>query len=137
MLIHCIFAAMKLAMRLLFVFYALLLVWVSVNPSMGLSKITINETTFRVDYPLHAIAFILFPIIGYFANGQNGSHRLWWAFNSVSLSLAIGTEYLQLLISQRTFNPYDILSNVLGLTIGIVLVKLYRWVYQRQKQKSR
>lgn len=124
-------------MRIVFVVYALLLVWVSVSPSMGLSKITVNETTFRIDYPLHALAFVLFPVIGYFANGQNGSHKVWWALNSISLSLAIGTEYLQLFISQRSFNPNDIFFNVLGLAIGIALVTLYRWINKSNKGKSK
>jgi len=123
---------MKYFFRVLFSVYIVLILWVSLNPSSGITRLGINESSYRVDYFLHAIAFLVLPIIAYFSSSDNKKRKFWWILIAISVVIAIGTEFLQNFVPDRTFNPLDILSNLSGLFIGIILVTLYQKI---KKQK--
>ncbi|MFP4556472.1 MAG: VanZ family protein [Bacteroidales bacterium] len=125
---------MKYFFRVAFLIYIVLILWVSLNPSAGISKVDFNESTYRVDYFLHALAFLTLPILAFFASSTCKTTKLWWVLIGVSTIIAIGTEYLQLVVPDRTFNPLDILSNVGGLIVGILVVVAYKF-FQRLKQE--
>ena len=115
----------------LFWVYVCTLVLITINPKGGLQDVTIFEKEFRIDYLLHALAFMVLPILVFLAS----KNRLWsktgFILLGISLLLAVGTEFMQLLVSGRTFNPFDMTSNIVGLVIGILAALLANKFYKR------
>jgi VanZ family protein len=117
---------MKLFYRIGFLLYVLLLIWVYLNPSMGITSVEVSNKSYRVDYFLHGFAFFILPIVAYLANGERERPFLWYAFIVFSVILALSIEFIQQLVPGRVFNPLDLLSNIIGLIIGFTLVLIYR-----------
>ncbi|PKP39210.1 MAG: hypothetical protein CVT98_02710 [Bacteroidetes bacterium HGW-Bacteroidetes-15] len=124
---------MKIFFRLLFFIYTFLLVWVSVNPILGFGDVKYANTPIRIDYLLHVFAFFVLPLIGYLANGSNGKFKLWIILIAVSFVIAVGTEFLQIVVPERKFNLYDTFSNLIGLILGITAVLTYEYFIKKQK----
>jgi len=116
---------MKVVFRLIFWIWAAVILWLSLSPPSGIISYSLNYTDFRLDYTLHVVGFILPPIFSHFASGKNSNHHLWWIFIGISFLLAIGTEFLQMLIPGRRFNPLDIVFNIMGLAIGLITVYIF------------
>jgi VanZ family protein len=114
--------------KIAFWVYLLAIVVVSVIPSAGITRVNINNSIYRVDYALHALAFFILPILAFLAasNKLGFSSKLWWFMIILSLLVAILTEFVQIYVPGRRFNPLDIYSNLLGLLIGVVTVKFYQ-----------
>jgi glycopeptide antibiotics resistance protein len=71
---------------------------------------------FRIDYLVHVLLFlpwILFRCL-FFKNG-----KLLWAI--LGICFAIATELMQYYLPYRSFNPYDMLFNVVGLLLGYLV----------------
>jgi VanZ family protein len=99
---------------------------------MGSGSIKIEGTSFRVDYLVHSLAFFVLPVLGYWANGYKGRVKLWYLFIVISVVLAIGTEFLQMLVPGRVLNPFDTLSNLVGLLVGVASVQIYQQFIKRK-----
>ncbi len=94
------------------------------NPNMmNLSK---GSRNFRLDYLLHFLAYFSLAIL----------FMLWHVNNSFktkpliliyfligSLVLSGLSEYLQIFIPGRTFNPNDFYSNTAGIFVGVIIPK--------------
>lgn len=117
---------MKLLFRIAFILYALFLLWAYLNPSMGITSVEVNKQTVRIDYFLHAMAFMVLPIISHLACSHRASQNLWYALIITSFVLALSMEFLQQLVPGRTFNPLDIVANVTGVTVGAALAFVHR-----------
>ena len=77
----------------------------------------------RADYMLHVLAFLPWiPLWSFAFPGIRVSRLLLVLAGGVVL--AAGLEWLQHLTGWRTYNPLDILSNVVGLVVGGVAVLL-------------
>jgi len=109
----------------LYWFYVCLLVLVSINPKGGLQDVSIFDREFRVDYLLHGLAFMFLPILVIVATKKQMWSSKGLFLLGISILLAVGTEFMQLLVSGRTFNPFDITSNLAGVAIGIFIASLY------------
>lgn len=105
----------------LFWVYVCTLVLISINPKGGLQDVIIFDKEFRVDYLLHALAFMVLPILVFLATKNRLWNKTGFILLGISLLLAVGTEFMQLLVSGRTFNPFDITSNIAGIAIGILI----------------
>jgi VanZ family protein len=91
------------------------------------NKITFGPESFRIrlDHLLHFAAY--FMISMYYLAGQKRGLCLFSAnslakFILLLLFLAIVTELVQLWVAERTFNVFDILSNVAGVGIGVGVI---------------
>lgn len=116
---------MKLFFRLTYAIYLIAIIVVSVSPSAGVKNIETDFLTFRIDYLLHALAFIPIPILAFLCSGLNCASNQWKVRLFLSTVLAFGAEFIQLLVPSRTFNPFDLLCNVLGLSVGILIVGIW------------
>jgi VanZ family protein len=95
----------------------------------NIDKIRLGRGVFkiRLDYFLHF--FVYFLICAYYLAGQLKGLKL---FNSKSLIkfilvillLASVTEVVQLWVPERTFNMFDLLSNMVGVGIGMGVVRM-------------
>ena len=102
---------------------------------MSIEAVDIQNHTIRLDYLLHALAFIVFPISAFIASGYNCTSKQWFFHLTIATLLALGTEFVQIFVPNRTFNPFDIISNLLGLSIGIVAARI--WCRQRIKHQNK
>jgi glycopeptide antibiotics resistance protein len=98
---------------------------VSISPGAGVGSAIIGDYKFRLDYPLHAIAFIPLPVLSWIHRGcirdifSQSGYRITIIF---CFLLAIVAETLQIFVPTRTFNPLDIVSNSSGVVLGLVSV---------------
>ena len=127
---------LKKTFPIIFIIYASLLLIVSVLPSFGELNKTKVELLFelRFDYFIHFCAYLGFYILLIISII---SHQITFTSHNfrkifiITLFLAAGTEIIQLFLSYRTFNPFDILSNLLGIAIGALLY----WFFVKIKIK--
>lgn len=100
---------------------------VSISPGAGVGNAIIGDYKFRLDYPLHTLAFIPLPLLSWIHRGcrrdtfNQSGYRIIVIFCSL---LAILAETLQIFVPSRTFNPLDIISNFSGVVLGLAAVAL-------------
>jgi len=90
----------------------------------------------RMDYFVHFGAYFLLALFFFFwqANGHLVLFKSQFLFFlGGAVILAIGSEFLQMIIPGRSFNEYDLLSNSIGLASGIILPQIF---YKRLKYYS-
>lgn len=117
---------------LLFCLWSAAILFVTLTPGAGIGKAIIGDYNFRLDYPLHAIAFMALPLLAwasiYFKN-HIFRYPLFKRLFFVSLILAIVSELLQLLVPSRSFNLMDIFSNLSGIFAALLLI----WFFSLRK----
>ena len=116
----------KLFALLFWLWIALILTFTFI-PNSPKMELQLKEDNLRLDYLLHflvyfslAILYLLWKANTYFKIKPN----LIVYFLIGGLVLAIGSEFTQSLIPNRSFNPYDLISNVSGILFGVVAPKL-------------
>jgi glycopeptide antibiotics resistance protein len=98
---------------------------VSVSPGAGVGSAIIGDFSFRLDYPLHTIAFIPLPVLSWIHRGCSRNFFSQSGYRNTIIFcflLAIVAETLQIFVPTRTFNPLDIVSNSLGVVLGLAAV---------------
>ncbi len=91
------------------------------NQSLSGNKIF----AFRLDYLVHAATFLVFAwiyLLGIILKGTEFSSVGVLSFAMVVISAAIGFELIQYVIPWRSFNPVDLMYNVLGAVLSICFV---------------
>jgi VanZ family protein len=127
---------MKILFRLAFWLYAAIIIWLSLSSPNGIVKFSLDYSGFRLDYTLHVFGFVLMPIICFLASGKGENRYLWWINIGLSFLIAIGAEYMQMLVPGRRFNPLDILFNLLGLFIGLAFVLIYNRIVEKSSKMN-
>jgi VanZ family protein len=95
----------------------------------SLSKIKIGPESFKVhlDQLLHFVVYFLIGIF-YLIGQQKGIYLFKLnplrKFILLILLLATITEIVQLWVPERAFNVYDLVSNLAGVIIGTVIIKV-------------
>ncbi|MBA3898611.1 MAG: VanZ family protein [Bacteroidetes bacterium] len=83
---------------------------------------------FRLDYLLHGLLFFPWMWILLFI-GIKAGHRVrlkeYGAWFFIGLVLCVLTEAVQLFTPYRTFNVNDLVGNVIGLSLGLVLLIIF------------
>jgi hypothetical protein len=109
--------------------YTAVLVTSMMNLPGALDEIKVNMLAFnlRLDHLLHFLAY--FSICLYFLAGQRKglalfrNHQL-RKFVVATLTLAMVTEILQLWVPTRSFNVMDMVANVSGIALGVIVIKI-------------
>ena len=99
-------------------------------PAVGdLNKIKTGQVVlyFRLDLLLHFLVYFL--ICMYYLIGLNKGFKLLVRnslrkFILVILLLGVITEIIQLWVPERAFNVFDLVSNVSGVGIGVIAIKM-------------
>lgn len=102
--------------------YLTLMVLAAVLPINGTESALNNNYTLNIrwDYLLHALAYIPIPVlIKYLV-------KPYWQIIAASLLIAAALEAFQLLLPYRAFNANDLIANMIGVAIGIILVVIMR-----------
>lgn len=79
----------------------------------------------RLDFMLHLFSFMILSIP--FTLAQRGKKCVFGAkaiskYASISIGCAFAFEMIQLALPYRTFNPKDLMFNLIGAALGIVIV---------------
>ena len=100
----------------------------SVMPTSGIEPKSGSEDGIRWDYPMHFIVFFILALLfGYWRislAANNRRREITW-FLIVGAVYAVSTECIQLFIVYRSFNPLDLMYNVLGVLTGTLLAWLF------------
>lgn len=111
-------------MRLLFWVWLIILLILNTIP-LGDSvnrSLSTHKFVFRLDYIIHLLTFMAFSgvyILGNILNQHIFKSNELLKFAVITILAAISLELLQILIPYRTFNPWDLVANVLGAVLGI------------------
>jgi len=118
----------------------LLITWViaiaalSSSPSIPSLKIHTEKTDIRLDYLIHFLEYASLAFLTYLAfAGKDFTIPAvrYLLLTSCLIIFAIADESHQILIPGRTFNPKDLLSNVAGITGGLVFcVVVFRRIFK-------
>ena len=111
---------------LIFWIWLLFIVYNSVSPQNP-SPIDNDNSIFfiRPDYLLHFLAYLILIVFYGLWRSKNIlslPRNILWIGLAAGLSMAFLTEIIQLSIPGRSFNPYDILANSLGILFGVTLI---------------
>jgi glycopeptide antibiotics resistance protein len=116
----------------LFYLYALLLVIVSVLPINGPGTV-LNEifiVSIRLDYLLHCMIYI--PVVVFLGIEKKsdflitpGKTIIWIA---VLIIFAAATEWIQYFLTYRAFNINDLISNCLGIMLGVIFTYVVKHI---------
>lgn len=114
--------------KLFWVWFAILLVVNTIPLGDGANRVLKGTRfVFRLDYLVHTLSFLVFSGIYLLArlNGQlvfyTGSVQKYVA---IVIPAAILFELIQCLLPYRAFNPWDLVSNLLGAGLGLGLILL-------------
>jgi VanZ family protein len=88
------------------------------NQSLSLNKLL----AFRLDYLAHAIMILCFAWIWVFGRVLGFQGFSVYEFSLIVVAAAIGLELLQLVVPWRSFNPLDMVYNLVGAGMGIGFV---------------
>ncbi|NLN31002.1 MAG: VanZ family protein [Bacteroidales bacterium] len=96
---------------------------------ISLDKIFLGPEVFniRLDHLLHfAVYFLicLYYLVGQLKRISLFSVNPFPKFVRLILILAVATELIQLWVPDRTFNMFDMLSNVIGLVAGVGVIRM-------------
>lgn len=107
--------------------YILSLVILAVLPLNGQNSVTLNNTFvihIRLDHLLHGVIFLPWILIG--RTCKNLSFASLLAFG---ILLATLTEGIQYFLPYRSFNINDMVSNMLGVIIGLIVL-FFKGIYK-------
>lgn len=120
--------------RLLFWFWFIAVLVVSSLSCAGIQSVNIGQSALRIDYPMHSIAYALFPVFAFVSTDFGRKRLLFSLLFVLSVALAIATEYIQLMVPKRSFNPKDLAFNLVGLAIGgVVVIIVHQYLKRKRK----
>lgn len=124
---------LKKPVRIVFIVYVSLLLIASILPSFGELNKTKVELLFelRFDYFIHFCAYLGFYLLLIISRISSQTIFItynFWKIFIITLFLATGTEIIQLFLSYRAFNQFDMLSNLSGIAIGVVIYPIYHMI---------
>lgn len=135
---------MQTALYRLFWIYLVFVIVVSLIPTPGLHleriKIGLGPFELRADYFLHMLMFLGFYIVFIFIKYYKVvlfKNKPFLTLLILSSSIAVFTETLQLFIPGRSFYVTDLLANIAGIVIGILLVRFSESICDKSEKDKR
>ena len=113
----------RLVWGILFLAWSALIIILSVIPNDGLSKMGIDNSGFRWDYLEHLSVFILFSVLYLLWRKDDTVKKRVAGLIIIGVLFAACTELFQLFVESRSFNYLDLLFNLAGLLIGMLIMK--------------
>ena len=123
--------------KVFFWVWLLIILGMSSTPNLPDLKLNIDESTIRIDYAIHFIEYFLlvsFFLIWRIKNNLNPTIIIILLTLLIGMATGFVDEFHQKIITGRTFNPIDMLSNFLGVIAGVAAVTLYLKIISRKKE---
>lgn len=114
--------------KVFFWIWLIFILIMSSTPKLPDLKLTLDESVIRIDYAIHFIEYFL--LVSFFLIWRikiNLNPTIIIILLSLLLGMATGfvDEFHQKIITGRTYNPIDMLSNFLGVIAGVITITLY------------
>ena len=120
------------------IIWLLLILIFSITPNLPTINVNVRWLLFRFDYIIHFLEYATLSVLAILTFIPYSFRSMMARFCLVLLTLivfAIINELLHLIIPGRTFEPNDILSNILGIASGIFFIGiLYRIAFRIPKK---
>ena len=113
--------------KYLLVAIAVLIMVVSSIPKVPVMKISMGDTVIRLDYLIHFLEYGALAFLTYLTfSGKDFiiSSRKYLFITVCLMAFALADEFHQIIIPGRSFNPKDIISNLIGIVGGLVFCAL-------------
>ena len=123
--------------KVFFWIWLLFILTISSTPNLPDLKLNIDESTIRIDYAIHFIEYFLlvsFFLMWRIKNNLNPTIPIILLTLIIGMTTGFLDEFHQKIITGRTFNPIDMLSNFLGVLTGVATVTLYLKIFSRKKE---
>lgn len=132
----------KLIIRLKSFFKVFFWIWlifilvISSTPKLPDLKLQLDESVIRIDYVIHFIEYFLlvsFFLIWRIKINLNPTIIIILLTLLIGMATGFTDEFHQKIITGRTFNPIDMLSNFLGVIAGVITITLYLKIISHKK----
>ena len=123
--------------KVFFWLWLLFILVISSTPNLPDLKLNIDESTIRIDYAIHFIEYFLlvsFFLMWRIKNNLNPTIIIILMTLFIGMATGFVDEFHQKIITGRTFNPIDMLSNFLGVLTGVATVTLYLKIFSHKKE---
>jgi len=111
--------------RIIYILLMILIGIMSIIPDTALDKVSDTYKLFSGGYLFHILAYGVFCFFALMYNITYQRHSLFIMLLFISI-YSIILEVIQYFLPYRTFNLYDILASLIGVTVGVVFFFLYR-----------
>lgn len=108
-----------------FWFWVAAILYFSLTPNNLKMQINIQNNSYRLDYIFHFLVYFSLSLLFLLwkANKYLRIKPVFMIYFLVgSFILAGGSEFAQSFVPERTFNPFDLLSNILGIITGVSIL---------------
>lgn len=107
--------------------WSAILMVLAVLPSNELFQKGNKESWLRIDYMEHFLVFLFFALLfglwrRKILSSKNREILLFMLFGGMYAAI---NETIQLFIASRTFNPFDLWFNLVGLLLGAAITRIY------------
>ena len=124
--------ALALSEKGFWIYFAAIILLITLPINASGSRLNLNNITvvrIRGDYFVHALVFIPWAFF------MTSMRQPLWLWLLLGLLFATGTELLQYLLPYRRFNINDLISNSLGILLGLLIfVVLTRGLKQKHER---
>ena len=124
--------ALALSEKGFWIYFAAIILLITLPINASGSRLNLNNITvvrIRGDYFVHALVFIPWAFF------MTSMRQPLWLWLLLGLLFSTGTELLQYLLPYRRFNINDLISNSLGILLGLILfVVLTRGLKQKHER---
>jgi VanZ family protein len=110
--------------KYLLIFWLVAIATVSSIPHLPSPKIDTGKIEIRLDYLIHFCeygALIFLSLLSFVRKDFHLPLKRYISITFAALLFALADEFHQKLIPGRTFNPKDIMSNIVGIASGLIL----------------
>lgn len=118
----------KKLFAVLFWFWVALIIYFTLTPYNPKLKVEVNEQSFRLDYILHFLVYFGLAILYLLWKADNFfklKTKYLVYFLITALIISGFSEYIQMYIPGRSFNPIDYYANAAGILAGVIAPKLF------------
>ncbi len=118
--------------RIIYILLIILIGIMSIIPNEALDKLSDTYKLFSGGYLFHILGYGVFCFFALLYNITYQRHSLFIILLFISI-YSIILEVIQYFLPYRSFNLYDILASLIGVTVGVVFFFLYRRLKIRVK----
>ena len=118
--------------RIIYILLMILIGIMSIIPDTALDKVSDTYKLFSGGYLFHILGYGVFCFFALLYNITYQRHSLFIILLFISI-YSIILEVIQYFLPYRSFNLYDILASLIGVTVGVVFYFLYRILKFRVK----
>lgn len=110
--------------KYLFYFWMITIFVVSSIPDISAGSLSLNADglSLRLDYLFHFLVYLILTLTFFLWKIEEPKKKIMLQIFLIATIFALIDEFHQKIIPGRTFNPYDIFYNFLGIWVGLLII---------------